>query len=115
MLDDRHRLLNLAVEVGQQHGCQRVQRVWSELPGTAHADPTAASADRLAVLAAPAQLAPRQRTVLVLRSWEDQSIEQTAAALRCSTGPVKSQAAHGLERLCQLLGEGMHIPAEEAV
>jgi DNA-directed RNA polymerase specialized sigma24 family protein len=43
--------------------------------------------------------------VLVLRYWEDQSVEQTAALLDCSAGNVKSQAARGLATLRGLLEE----------
>jgi len=46
-----------------------------------------------------AQLQPSQRTIVVLRYWDDLSVEQTAAALGCSTGNVKSQAARGLAHL----------------
>ena len=46
-----------------------------------------------------AQLQPSQRTIVVLRYWDDLSIEQTAAALGCSTGNVKSQSARGLAHL----------------
>ena len=77
-------------------------------------DPAAASTDRLAVLAALAQVPPRQRAVLVLRYWEDQSIEQVAQLLACSEGTVKSQAARGLDRLRALL-DGPIAHAEEAV
>ncbi|RJL30763.1 SigE family RNA polymerase sigma factor [Bailinhaonella thermotolerans] len=45
------------------------------------------------------KLPPRQRAVLVLRYWLDLSEAETAAALRCSTGSVKSQASRGLARL----------------
>lgn len=42
---------------------------------------------------------PRQRVTLVLRFHCDLSVEQTAAALGCSTGTVKSQTARGLATL----------------
>ncbi|MER5637789.1 SigE family RNA polymerase sigma factor [Kitasatospora sp. NPDC002227] len=54
---------------------------------------------RQVLLAALAGLPPRQRAVVVLRYWEDLSAEQTAAALGCSVGTVKSQAAKGLAKL----------------
>jgi RNA polymerase sigma-70 factor (sigma-E family) len=59
--------------------------------------------ERDAALRALAQLAPRQRATLVLRFWEDQSIEQTAHAMGCSTGTVRSQTARGLATLRGLL------------
>ncbi|MGW1752407.1 SigE family RNA polymerase sigma factor [Streptomyces sp. NPDC002092] len=40
-----------------------------------------------------------QRTVLVLRFFEDLSVEQTAALLKTSAGNVKSQTSRGLEAL----------------
>jgi DNA-directed RNA polymerase specialized sigma24 family protein len=43
--------------------------------------------------------------VLVLRYWEDLSIEDTATLLDCSPGTVKSQAAKGLQALRELLVE----------
>jgi RNA polymerase sigma-70 factor (sigma-E family) len=68
------------------------------------ADPVEATGERMAVLAALAQVPPGQRAVLVLRFWEDLSIDETAEALGCSTGTVKSQAARGLATLRELLG-----------
>lgn len=44
-------------------------------------------------------LPPRMRAVIVLRYYEDLSEADTAAALGCSTGSVKSQASRGLARL----------------
>jgi len=40
-----------------------------------------------------------QRTVLVLRFFEDLSVEQTAALLKTSPGNVKSQTSRGLDAL----------------
>jgi len=51
-----------------------------------------------------AQLPPSQRTIVVLRYWEDLSVERTAAILGCSPGNVKSQAARGLAHLRGALG-----------
>lgn len=51
------------------------------------------------VLAALATLPPRQRAVVVLRYWLDQSVEQTAQSLDCSEGTVKSQSAKALGSL----------------
>lgn len=45
-----------------------------------------------------------QRAVLVLRYYLDLSEQDTAAALGCSVGNVKSQAARGLARLREVYG-----------
>jgi RNA polymerase sigma-70 factor (sigma-E family) len=44
-------------------------------------------------------LPARQRAVIVLRFWEDFSVEQTAQALGIATGTVKSQSAEALKTL----------------
>jgi RNA polymerase sigma-70 factor (sigma-E family) len=61
-------------------------------------------ADRMAVLALLAELPVRRRAVLVLRFFCDLSVEETAEALGCSTGTVKSQTARALEALRTRLG-----------
>jgi RNA polymerase sigma-70 factor (sigma-E family) len=60
-------------------------------------------AERDRVVRALALLAPRTRAVLVLRFYEDLTEAQTAAALGCAIGTVKSQTARGLARLRELL------------
>lgn len=79
----------------------------SELPESA-AQPDTADL-RIMLLQALDALAPRSRAVVVLRYWEDLSVDQAAALLGCSAGNVKSQSSRALERLRQLLGD---LPAE---
>ena len=81
--------------------------------GEAAADRAAEPApidDRLVLVQALAGVPARQRAVLVLRYWEDLSVSETAAALKCSPGTVKSQAARGLATLRNLMNQP--VPAE---
>jgi RNA polymerase sigma-70 factor (sigma-E family) len=59
--------------------------------------------DRMVLLRALAEVAPRQRAALVLRFWEDLSVDETAKAMRCTAGTVKSQTARGLDALRDLV------------
>jgi RNA polymerase sigma factor (sigma-70 family) len=63
------------------------------------ADPTDRVADRALLMAALAELPPRQRACVVLRYYEDLSVETVAEVLGCRTGTVKSQTARGLGAL----------------
>jgi RNA polymerase sigma-70 factor (sigma-E family) len=62
-------------------------------------------ADQRAVLDAVRTLSPRQRQALALRYWADLSEAETAAAMGCSAGAVKSHTARGLAALRRLLEE----------
>lgn len=66
-------------------------------PGTGPSD------DRDLLVAALRRIPPRQRAVLVLRYWEDLSVEETAGLMGCAAGTVKSQAAKGLAALRPIL------------
>jgi RNA polymerase sigma-70 factor (sigma-E family) len=55
--------------------------------------------DRDVLVRAARRLPDGQRAVLVLRYFDDLSVEDTAAALGCSTGTVKSQTARALANL----------------
>jgi RNA polymerase sigma-70 factor (sigma-E family) len=63
------------------------------------------TADRLTVAEALGRLTPRQRAVLVLRFYEDQTERETAQALGCSVNTVKSQTRHALDRVRRLAPE----------
>jgi RNA polymerase sigma-70 factor (sigma-E family) len=60
--------------------------------------------ERLLLEKALSRLSARHRAVLVLRFWDDLSVEQVADVLRCSTGTVKSQTSRGLTALRAVLG-----------
>lgn len=83
---------------------QRRRRSSSELPSDPMPDaPTPdATVDidrRLALTRALDELPPQQRAAVVLRYFEDLTLEQTAAALGCSLGTAKSQTSRALSKL----------------
>jgi RNA polymerase sigma-70 factor (sigma-E family) len=80
----------------------RREHAAGELPeSTAPSD--ASVEDRIVLLDALERVPPRQRACLVLRFYDDCSVEETAAVLDCSTGTVKSNTARGLEALRAVL------------
>ncbi len=62
-------------------------------------DPETAADDRDQLQRALQELPPRYRAVLVLRFYEDRSVEDVAAILGCPINTVKTQTARALERL----------------
>jgi RNA polymerase sigma-70 factor (sigma-E family) len=81
---------------------RRRESVVDQLPET----PTYSGFDEAVdVRRALAKLPAGQRAVVVLRYWEDLSVEDTAKALGRSEGTVKSQAAKGLAALRRLLDD----------
>ncbi len=84
----------------------RKRRVPERLTGSAlidvaWTDATREYDERSVLIAALRRLGPRQRAVIVLRYWMDMSEQETAAALNCSVGTVKSQASRALATLRQ--------------
>lgn len=60
---------------------------------------------RVTLLHALGRLAPKDRAVLVLRYWEDRSVEETAQALNSTSGAIRTRTARALHRLRAELGE----------
>ncbi|MFD3992137.1 SigE family RNA polymerase sigma factor [Streptomyces sp. NPDC058548] len=59
---------------------------------------------RIALLDALAGLAAKDRAVVVLRYWEDRSIEETADALHVSSAAVRTRSVRALAKLRERLG-----------
>lgn len=97
----RRMVVNAAIDTGRRPW--RRERSTTLLPELATPDPAGAHAERDEVLTALGAVAPRQRACIVLRFYDGLSVEETAAALGCSAGTVKSQTSRGLDNLRQLL------------
>jgi RNA polymerase sigma-70 factor (sigma-E family) len=78
---------------------RRVPEQPGDPPETAVDGPADLVGERAALLAALRQLPARQRAVVVLRYWEDQTDAQIAAALGCSPVTVRSQLSRALAKL----------------
>ena len=67
--------------------------------------PTSQSTEnREVIVKALSLLGPRQRAIVVLRYWEDMSVEETARLVGCTRGTVTSQSHRALATLRALLG-----------
>ncbi|NUR62007.1 MAG: SigE family RNA polymerase sigma factor [Catenulispora sp.] len=115
----RQVLLNLFLEENKRLWRRR-EKSWAEPADAVDAADPAAGHDRetrLTLLAALRRLPPRQRAAVVLRYWEDRSVEETARLLGVSTGTVKSQCAKALAALRVQLDDdrlGLGIGSEGA-
>ncbi|MFD0572596.1 SigE family RNA polymerase sigma factor [Kitasatospora gansuensis] len=78
------------------------ERATGAVPDVAVDDPDPAL--RLTLLRALGELSAPDRAVLVLRFWEDRSVEETAAALRLSSTAVRSRSSRALARMRDTLG-----------
>lgn len=67
--------------------------------------------DREMLLAGLRALPPRQRACVVLRYFDQMSVDETADAMRCSPGTVKSQTSRGLDSLRAIFEEHGRIDA----
>ncbi|MFD0261290.1 SigE family RNA polymerase sigma factor [Kitasatospora indigofera] len=79
------------------------ERATDTFPETGASDPDPAL--RLTLLRMLGELPAVDRAVLVLRFWEDRSVEETAAALHLSPTAVRSRSSRALVRMRERLGE----------
>lgn len=75
------------------------ERPTETLPETSTEGHDETVAQREWLWAALQELPPRQRAAIVLRFYEDLTEAQTAAAMDCAVGTVKSQVSAGLAKL----------------
>ncbi|MFI6850523.1 SigE family RNA polymerase sigma factor [Kitasatospora sp. NBC_00085] len=91
--------------LAQQRRRSSGERPTGELP-----EPEGREADstlRLTLLDALGRLPAKDRAVLVLRYWEDRSVEETAEVMRASSGAVRTRTNRALGRLRTLLGDSL--------
>ena len=89
---------------------RRRERPMAEPPDLAGADDAAEAATRRVAFArALRQVPPRQRVTLICRFYQGMDVAETAAALGCSEGTVKSQTARGLATLREVLGDAVAV------
>ncbi|MEZ3182443.1 SigE family RNA polymerase sigma factor [Streptomyces pimonensis] len=82
---------------------ERATDVFPDMPGAGDGDASL----RLTLLDALAQLPAKDRAVVVLRYWEDRSVEETADVMAVSSAAVRTRCSRALGRLRELLGEGL--------
>ncbi|WP_369261656.1 SigE family RNA polymerase sigma factor [Streptomyces sp. R35] len=84
---------------------ERATDVLPEVP-----DPGSAARDtplRLTLVEALRRLPAKDRAVVVLRYWEDRSIEETADVLHTSSAAVRTRCVRALAKLRALLGDSL--------
>ncbi|MGW1586430.1 SigE family RNA polymerase sigma factor [Streptomyces sp. NPDC002386] len=87
---------------------QRRRRSSTERPSDRLPDAAGPARDdelRMALLDGLARMTARDRAVLVLRYWEDRSVDDTAQVLRTTPGAVRAHSMRALQRLRTLLGD----------
>src|SRR5689334_7339638 len=97
-------VVNAVLEERRRWWSRRVRPV-AEPPDRHGGSPAAGVEGRLDLRTALASLPARQRAVLVLRYWEGLDVAETAEALSCTTGTVKSQTSDAIAALRRLMPE----------
>lgn len=97
----RKSLLNAMID-NRRRPFARHERSQAEVPDIAF-EPSPVADTETAVFLALAELPPRMRAAVVLRHLCELTVTETADALNCSEGTVKSQTARGLAHLREKL------------
>ncbi|GAA2865745.1 RNA polymerase sigma24 factor [Actinoplanes cyaneus] len=84
---------------------RRREETMADVPDLPAAEPARDGETAAGLRAALKQLPPRMRAALVFRYFYDLDIADTADALGCSEGTVKSQTARALDRLRVVIGQ----------
>jgi RNA polymerase sigma-70 factor (sigma-E family) len=101
----RRTLYNLAADGWRRSGTWHRKLPLIRVSQTTVAPDVAATVDlRDALFKTLRQLSPQQRTVIVLRYWEQFTEGETAELLGCTEGTVKAAASRGLKRMRELAG-----------
>ncbi len=104
----RKTITNTAITWFRRKGwnAERTSETVPDRVDAGHADGVA---DRAWVQECLMKLPPRQRAAIVLRYYDDLTEAQTAAAMDCAVGTVKSQVAAGLTKLRALMGDAVDL------
>ncbi|PZS24672.1 MAG: SigE family RNA polymerase sigma factor [Pseudonocardiales bacterium] len=97
----RRILVNALIDEKRRPSVRR-ETLRERLPERASPDQRRAALDPALMIGLRA-LPARMRAAVVLRHVEDLTVEETADALGCSTGTVKSQTSRGLDKLREQL------------
>jgi RNA polymerase sigma-70 factor (sigma-E family) len=84
---------------------QAEQRAYGRMGVRRDDDHAPDAADSITVRDAVASLPPRQRAVIVLRYFADLSVDDTASAMGCAPGTVKSLTSRAIDGLRARLGD----------
>jgi RNA polymerase sigma-70 factor (sigma-E family) len=97
-------LLRTFLDHQRRHGSHEV--VVESVPDIAH---DGSPELRLTLLDALGILPPRDRAIVVLRYWEDLSVDTVAELVGTSVSVVKTQSMRSLTKLRQVLGEDLFM------
>ena len=105
-------LVNLAHDRRRRFGRRVSESALTDAVRPVVADAANALVERDALMSALRSVPARQRATLVLRFWDDLTVEETAAVMECSPGTVKSNTSRGLTKLREVLTSQQEADAE---